>query len=35
MADWIDPDTVPGVPEGAEDSVYIGQVPPYRTANMS
>ena len=34
VVDWIDPDIVPTNPEGAEDSVYLGQAPPYRTANM-
>jgi general secretion pathway protein K len=34
MADWIDSDSVPNVPDGAEDSVYLGQTPPYRAANM-
>jgi general secretion pathway protein K len=34
MVDWIDPDIVPQNPDGAEDSVYMGQVPPYRTPNM-
>jgi general secretion pathway protein K len=33
VIDWIDADIVPQNPEGAEDSVYMGQVPPYRTAN--
>lgn len=33
MADWIDDDTMPGIPDGAEDSTYLGQNPPYRTAN--
>jgi general secretion pathway protein K len=33
IVDWIDPDIVPSNPEGAEDSVYLGQTPPYRTAN--
>ena len=33
MADWVDSDTVPGFPDGAEDSVYLAQSPPYRTAN--
>jgi general secretion pathway protein K len=33
MVDWIDRDIVPSVPDGAEDSVYMGQVPPYRTPN--
>ncbi len=34
MADWIDEDTQPGFPDGAEDSVYTGQSPPYLAANM-
>jgi general secretion pathway protein K len=34
MADWIDSDTVPNNPNGAEDSVYLSQMPPYRAANM-
>jgi general secretion pathway protein K len=33
MADWIDADTVPGFPEGAEDGAYLSQNPPYRAAN--
>lgn len=33
LADWLDRDTVPGFPEGAEDGVYLSQVPPYRPAN--
>ena len=33
MADWLDQDTVPGIPEGAEDSTYLSQNPPYRAAN--
>ena len=33
MADWIDTDTVPGFPEGAEDGAYLSQSPPYRAAN--
>ena len=33
MADWIDSDTVPNQ-DGAEDSVYLSQTPPYRAANM-
>ena len=33
VVDWIDRDIVPSLPEGAEDSVYMGQVPPYRTPN--
>jgi general secretion pathway protein K len=31
--DWIDADDVPGSPDGAEDSIYTGQTPPYRTGN--
>lgn len=34
VVDWIDPDIVPQNPDGAEDSVYMGQLPPYRTPNM-
>ena len=34
MADWIDSDTVPNNPDGAEDSVYLSQMPAYRAANM-
>lgn len=33
MADWLDDDTVPGIPEGAEDGTYLSQNPPYRAAN--
>lgn len=33
IIDWIDVDIVPQNPDGAEDSVYMGQTPPYRTAN--
>jgi len=33
MADWLDRDTVPGFPEGAEDGAYLSQNPPYRAAN--
>jgi general secretion pathway protein K len=33
VVDWIDADTVPQNVGGAEDSVYMGQVPPYRAAN--
>jgi len=33
-ADWIDRDTQPGFPDGAEDSVYTGQDPPHLAANM-
>jgi general secretion pathway protein K len=34
IADWIDPDIDPGDLDGAEDSVYTMQTPPYRAANM-
>jgi general secretion pathway protein K len=34
LVDWIDPDIVPMNPDGAEDSVYLGLAPPYRTPNM-
>ncbi|HEY0341699.1 MAG TPA: type II secretion system minor pseudopilin GspK, partial [Steroidobacteraceae bacterium] len=34
IVDWIDHDIVPQNPDGAEDSVYMGQAPPYRTPNM-
>ncbi len=33
MVDWLDEDTVPGIPEGAEDGTYLSQNPPYRAAN--
>jgi general secretion pathway protein K len=33
LVDWIDADLVPQNPDGAEDTVYMGQVPPYRTPN--
>jgi general secretion pathway protein K len=33
ILDWIDGDITPSNPDGAEDSVYMGQTPPYRTAN--
>jgi general secretion pathway protein K len=33
LVDWIDADIAPQTPDGAEDSVYMGQTPPYRTAN--
>ncbi|MBF8293245.1 MAG: Type secretion system protein [Steroidobacteraceae bacterium] len=33
MADWLDSDTVPGFPDGAEDGNYLSQNPPYRSAN--
>jgi general secretion pathway protein K len=32
IADWIDPDSQP-LNDGAEDSLYAGQDPPYRTPN--
>lgn len=34
MADWIDQDTQPAFPDGAEDTVYTGQDPPHLAANM-
>jgi general secretion pathway protein K len=33
LVDWIDYDIQPQNTDGAEDSVYMGQTPPYRTAN--
>ncbi len=33
LVDWIDQDAVPSIPDGAEDSTYLGQSPPYLTAN--
>ena len=35
MADWVDEDTVSGIPEGAEDGTYLSQNPPYRAANRA
>ncbi|MCX7175990.1 MAG: type II secretion system minor pseudopilin GspK [Proteobacteria bacterium] len=32
LADWIDSDSE-ATPDGAEDAYYLGQTPPYRTAN--
>lgn len=32
-ADWIDSDQNAGFPDGAEDSIYTGFTPPYRTFN--
>jgi len=32
-ADWIDADQDAGFPDGAEDSIYTGLIPPYRTFN--
>ena len=34
IVDWIDRDTTPMFPEGAEDSVYMEMNPPYRTPNL-
>ena len=34
IADWIDPDADPLFPDGAEDSYYLVQDPPYLTANQ-
>jgi general secretion pathway protein K len=34
IADWIDPDSQPLSPDGAEDSAYAAQNPPYRAPNM-
>jgi general secretion pathway protein K len=34
IADWIDIDTNPEIPDGAEDSVYTSMTPSYLTANM-
>lgn len=33
LADWIDADTVVDSPDGAEDSTYMSQLPPYRAAD--
>jgi len=33
IVDWIDGNITSSIPDGAEDSVYMGQTPPYRTAN--
>ena len=33
IVDWVDADTNPTFPDGAEDDVYSSQTPPYRTAN--
>lgn len=35
VADWIDSDIQPNNLGGAEDSFYLAQNPPYRTANMA
>lgn len=34
IVDWIDKDTTPMFPDGAEDSVYMEMSPPYRTPNL-
>ncbi|MFI4914647.1 MAG: type II secretion system minor pseudopilin GspK [Steroidobacterales bacterium] len=34
LVDWLDADFEPSSPDGAEDSVYLSQLPPYRTANI-
>jgi general secretion pathway protein K len=34
ITDWIDRDNQPTFPDGAEDSNYLSQTPPYRTPNM-
>lgn len=34
ITDWIDPDDNPVNNDGAEESIYTSQTPPYRTANM-
>jgi len=34
-ADWLDSDLDPLFPDGAEDSIYTGMIPPYRTANQT
>jgi len=33
LADWLDVDTQPTFPDGAEDDLYTAQTPPYRAAN--
>lgn len=33
VVDWIDSDLTPTVPDGAEDTYYLGLTPAYRTAN--
>lgn len=35
ITDWVDPDSNPTAPSGAEDGQYLSQTPPYRTANTS
>lgn len=34
-ADWIDSDLDAAFPDGAEDPIYTGMIPPYRTANQT
>lgn len=34
IVDWIDKNTTPMFPDGAEDSVYMEMDPPYRTPNL-
>lgn len=34
VADWLDPDAEAAFPDGAEDPIYTGRVPPYRAANQ-
>lgn len=34
-ADWIDSDLDASFPDGAEDSIYTGMIPPYRTPNQT
>lgn len=34
-ADWIDSDRDASFPDGAEDAIYTGMIPPYRTANQA
>jgi general secretion pathway protein K len=33
--DWLDNDLDASFPDGAEDSIYTGMIPPYRTANQT
>lgn len=35
VADWIDSDLDASFPDGAEDPIYTGMIPSYRTANQS
>ena len=35
VADWIDSDVDASFPDGAEDAIYTGMIPPYRTANQT